>query len=455
MYLIQGSTKDFNYGSQGSVAWSIEISVDKQPAGPNIQHYYNINKPAMLAMIEQAGYGLEGTITDAITGMPVKAAVWVGANYPSFTDGEAGDYHKYVVPGTYTLKFTANSYQTQTVENVLVNSLSSTVTNVQLQPVSTQFAFRTGFCRIPGFSAQNPGDEGYTAACLGEPDQVNYSLGKGGYIMVDMQNPVVNESGNDIEVLEGDTSPEGYSMYALATPDSYWNYIGSGTGTTQFDLETAQLDSARYFVVWDDNNGTANVDNAGFDFDALRNLHPAIPDTLAGVYGYVYDSFSGLIIPEAQIQIGDSIVFTDSTGYYNDSQLRGNQLICASMPNYITECDTLLLLAGQTTHHDFFLLSNVGISPVDKSEGMIVCPNPIRSEFEIRFRLEKPQPVVIQLYSLNGLLISELNNGFYEVGNHVLKINTKSEMAEIAPGCYLLSLELPDKKITTKVIKLP
>ncbi len=39
--------------------------------------YYNYNKPAMIAMIEYAGYGLEGTVTDALTGDPVTSIVFV------------------------------------------------------------------------------------------------------------------------------------------------------------------------------------------------------------------------------------------------------------------------------------------------------------------------------------------------------------------------------------------
>ena len=76
MYPINGSTKDFQYGSLGSVGWSIEISTDKQPPSSQIQYFYDVNKPAMLEIIRQCGWGISGMVTDSLTGSPVRATVW-------------------------------------------------------------------------------------------------------------------------------------------------------------------------------------------------------------------------------------------------------------------------------------------------------------------------------------------------------------------------------------------
>jgi hypothetical protein len=454
MYLINGSTKDFNYGCLGSVAWSIEISLDKQPAGPNIQYYYNINKPAMLAMIENVGYGIEGTVTDAITGLPVKASVWVGNNYPAFTDGDAGDYHKYMVPGTYTLRFTANGYQPLTVNNVTVNALQSTVTDVQMQPVSSQYAYRTVAFRIPNFNAQNPGDEGYTAACLGAPDQVNYSLGKGGYIIVDMQTPVLDEPGNDVTIYEGDATPEGYAVYALEDIDGYWNYIGSGIGTSSFDLATAGIPSAQFFVLLDDNNGTANVNDAGFDFDAIENLHPPVPDTLAHLSGKVFDALSGLPLVGATISISDTTLVTDTAGYYAFDHIRGSSIICASMTDYNPECDTLQLAAGVKTTHDFYLNYNVGIAKTAEAISFSVKPNPFSDELEIRFRNEKQGKVQIKLTAITGSSSFVLSDAVYPAGESTFTVRPAEKGYALSPGIYLLSIETEGSRQFRKVIRI-
>lgn len=454
MYLIQGSTKDFNYACQGSVAWSIEISLDKQPAGPNIQYYYNINKPAMLALIEHAGYGIEGTVTDAVTGMSVKAAIFVGNNYPVFTDGDAGDYHKYLVSGTYNLRFSANGYEPLTVNNVVVNALQSTVTDVQLQPACSQFGYRTPVARIPGFNAGDPGDEGYTAACLGAPDQVNYSIGKGGYVMIDMQTPVTNQPGLDVTVFEGDGSPEGFTLYALTEQDGYWNYLGFATGTASFDLETAGLAEAQYFVVLDDNNGTANVSDAGFDLDAIKNIHPVIPDTLGHLSGRVFDAVSGSPLPGALISLADSITSTDTAGYYSIDPLRGTYQVCATQIDCNMVCDTIELYPGVAVTHDFTLFCNVGLKEKKNPAACSLNPNPFENELTIRFTNESVGRVQIKLIPVTGSGSIVLADEIYPSGEQQVTFRPTESGNELSAGVYILNIETETSSKFLKVIKI-
>jgi len=455
MYLIQGSTKDFNYGCLGSVAWSIEISLDKQPAGPNIQYYYDINKPAMLALVEHSGYGIEGTVTDAITGRPVKAAIYVGNNYPTFTDGDAGDYHKYLVPDTYDLRFTANGYEPLTINNVVVNALQSTVTDVQLQPVCSQFGYRTCTVRIPGFNAGDPGDEGYTAACLGAPDQVNYSIGKGGYVMVDMLTPVTNEPGLDVTVFEGDASPEGFTLYALTEQDGYWNYLGFATGTASFDLETAGLASAQYFLVLDDNNGTANVSDAGFDLDAIKNIHPAIPDTLGHLSGRVFDAITGSPLPGAMISVADSTTITDTAGYYSIDPVRGTYPVCATQTDCTIVCDTIELDPGVIVTHDFTLFCNVGLKKKIYQADCSVNPNPFENELTIRFTNETAGRVQIRLTPITGAGSIILADEIYPSGEKQVACRpTELPGNELPAGIYILSIGTDTSSKFLKIIKV-
>lgn len=269
MYAINGSTKDASYAIQGSVSWSIEISMDKQPPASQIMLYYNYNKPAMLMLMEYGGYGVAGTVTDETNGQPVAAQVFVSSFVPSYTDPVVGDYHKYVLPGTYNITVKANGYQTKTISNVVVTANNATVTDIQLTPEENHGIYKIVACQIPG---NNFNDEGATWASIGQPDNVNYSIGKSGWIIVDMQSVIFNGAGPDMMVFEGDASAEGYTLYAGTSMDGPWYSMGTGTGTSEFSFENCTISEARYFKLLDDGDGSASVADAGFDLDAIQVL---------------------------------------------------------------------------------------------------------------------------------------------------------------------------------------
>ncbi len=276
MYAINGSTKDGNYGVAGSISWSMEISMSKQPPASQIMQYYNWNYPSMIAMIEYAGYGLEGVVTDAMTGDPVRATIFVNDYMQTYSDSTTGDFHKYVLPGKYSIKVVANGYETQvSADSITVTEFSSTAYDFQLTPKDTArwYAWRMISSQIPG---NNTIDEGNTKALIGEPDWINYSIGKDGWVVVDMQKPVVNLPGNDIKVFEGDLTPEGFTLYAGQTMDGPWVYIGEGEGTSEFDLISSGIPEARYFKILDDGDGGQNEADAGYDLDAISDLEHII-----------------------------------------------------------------------------------------------------------------------------------------------------------------------------------
>jgi PKD repeat protein len=279
MYAINGSTKDFQYGSLGNIGWSMEISLLKQPPSSQIGYYYNANKPAMIEVISKCARGVEGMITDSVTGEPVRASVWVSNFFPVYNDPVVGDYHKYVTPGTYTLKVMANGYKTKTILNVSVPDDGSVVTNVQLAPESNHFAYKVTSCRIPG---NNFGDAGYTPGALGQPDDVPYALGKNGWIVLDMGDTIFNGPGADFKVIQAGTTNKAFTVSGGNNIDGPYTTIGTGTGTTSFDLSTVPLTKVRYLYIKDNGAGSAYGVGAGFNLDAVEMLTlPLVADFTA------------------------------------------------------------------------------------------------------------------------------------------------------------------------------
>jgi len=267
LYPINGSSKDCNYGIMGGESFTIEISANKQPPPSQIPYYYNANEPAMMAMIEQAGHGIQGIVSDASAGLPVAAVIRVDNLYPVYTDPSVGDYHKFVPAGTHTLKVTANGYISQTVNDIVVVEGSATMVNIQMQPSVGHYAYKMPACRIPG---NNFYDEGNTAAVTGNGDDIRYSIGVAGWAVIDMLTAVPDGPGDDIRVIEGDGSPEGFSLAVSDTVDGTWYDLGNGFGTTAFDLAEAGITGTRYLKITDDGDGLNNVPDAGFDLDAIE-----------------------------------------------------------------------------------------------------------------------------------------------------------------------------------------
>lgn len=272
MYPINGSTKDFNYGSLGSVSWSMEISMQKQPPASTINAYYQKNKPSMLAMMDKAALGIGGTITDSLSGMPVSAIVKVNNNYPCYNDPVQGDYHKYLIGGVYDLAIYAPGYVTKTYENIVIPVNEPLTLNVALQRApDTSWARKVMGCYILN---NNPADEGYTPGAIGPADNIRYSLGKNGWVILDMGDTIVNKPGDDFRIIENDGSDEGYTVWAGTTVDGPWIQAGTATGSASFDLG-GSLPKARYLKIKDSGTGGTTFPDAGVDVDAVENLHPA------------------------------------------------------------------------------------------------------------------------------------------------------------------------------------
>jgi parallel beta-helix repeat protein len=272
-YQVRGDTNDFSYGCVGGIDTTIET------ANSNIELTWNKNRDAMINIIDAAGIGLHGVIKGADTLQPINATVWVEEAYwPCFNDPYYGDYHKPLLPGNYTVHYRANGYQEQvhTVEITAQNESESL--SVFLSPAENYYAYQVTWCDFydpysyPNNFQNNP-TEGISA--LGAPDQISASLGKGGEIVLDMGNEaeIFNGPGDDFIVYEADSTPDGYDVYASENWKGPWNFIGTGSGNTSFNLDSAGMTKSRYIKIEDDGDGSAYDTNPGFDLDAIQTLN--------------------------------------------------------------------------------------------------------------------------------------------------------------------------------------
>ncbi len=134
-YVISYGRQDYTNFYRWGREVTIEISDTKLiPASQLPAHWY-YNRKSLLNYMETVTKGVNGIITDTL-GNLVKAKVTVlnhdTDNSEVFSDS-TGYYLRMLSPGTYTFKFEAPNYYTQTISNVVVSSYNSlSVLNVQL-----------------------------------------------------------------------------------------------------------------------------------------------------------------------------------------------------------------------------------------------------------------------------------------------------------------------------------
>jgi hypothetical protein len=269
-YETHGDCNDWSYGARADIDWTIETS------DSNENNVWNLNRDAILYIIEAAGWGVHGRVTDAITGEPLRANVWVEGNgWPAFTDPIAGDYHKPLLGGVYALRVSANGYEDAIVPAVPVPSGGGVTVDVALQPGGGVYADRAEIANVPDPS-NDYNNPTLTMSMLGAPDDVGCSIGVGGQVVLDLGPDfrVSDLPGDDLRVHESseDAGADGYSIYGGESYLGPWTLIGSGVGTTAYDLAISGLDSARYLRIVDDGGGNPSATYPGLELDAIEVL---------------------------------------------------------------------------------------------------------------------------------------------------------------------------------------
>jgi hypothetical protein len=147
-YSISGGLQDWSYRYAGVLDVTIELANYQWPDPPAnlLPTYWSQNRESMLSYLEWSLRGVRGLIRNAQTGQPVTAAVRVeDIHHLVFSSPGVGDYHRVLLPGTYTLWFYAPGYVPQRIPNVTVGSGAATRLDVALQPVSPRFAAKINF----------------------------------------------------------------------------------------------------------------------------------------------------------------------------------------------------------------------------------------------------------------------------------------------------------------------
>ena len=140
-YSITGGRQDYMNYFQHDREFTLELSHNKMPDPDSLPKYWEYNYRSLLDYIRQAWYGFTGTVTDSLTGQPLKAEIFT-VNHDKdrsqvYSDPATGRFFRPLYPGTYDFRFLAPGYRTKTLSNVAITSQKPYNVFIRLVPEKT------------------------------------------------------------------------------------------------------------------------------------------------------------------------------------------------------------------------------------------------------------------------------------------------------------------------------
>ena len=256
-YVISGGRQDYANYYDHTREVTIEISTTKTPAASSLPNYWNWNYRSFLNYTQQALYGIHGTVTDACTGEPVHAKVFINSLDVNesyiMTDPRVGYYARPIKGGTYSITYSADGYTSQTVsvtvadyQKVVKNIVLSSGTSPSEPPVADFTADITtiteGEPTTVHFSDMSQGcnsgwqwyfEEGTPETSTEKNPVITYNAGKSRSRFLDVQLKVTNAYGEDT-ILKENYIEIGLSPHSDFTADQ--TTIVAGNSVSFFDL---------------------------------------------------------------------------------------------------------------------------------------------------------------------------------------------------------------------------
>lgn len=140
-YMITGGRQDYvTYFLQGRET-TIELDNDHYTPESQLNDFWEYNYRSLLNYAYQASYGIQGVVTDSVTGLPLEAKIeLVGHDFDSsmvFSEPGNGLYVRLLNEGSYELTFSLEGYYDRTISGLGVVNYQATILDVKLVPSGT------------------------------------------------------------------------------------------------------------------------------------------------------------------------------------------------------------------------------------------------------------------------------------------------------------------------------
>ncbi len=429
-YTTSGCRQDYMNYFHNCREMTLEISSNKMPSESYLDNFWEYNYRSFIAYMKQVTYGFSGIVTNAVTGNPIMAEVFINNhdedNSEVFSHQPLGDYHRPIKAGNYDVTFSAFGYYDQTI-NINVEDYQNLELNVELMPVGTlisDFSSSTTYSS-PGSSIN------FFDHSLGN-DIVSWEWTFDGGIP---------ETSTDINPTEIEYSNIGEYDVTLK--------VTNGQGENNIRVVEDFIHIKEAIII--DNTTVTNCDALFYDSGAESNgysndedytitFYPDNQDVVVVLDFIEFDVENHFYCENDYLEIYDgsdinSPLLDRWCGTHNPGRVyatnnegaltvyfHSNSSIIANGWKAIVSCD-----------------SNVGISQI-RAGDFIIFPNPTNSKLNIDFEGEISSIILLDITGRQVFRSNRANGG--------LEIN----VSDIDAGLYLLSFNSEGRRITKKII---
>ncbi len=425
-YSITGGRQDYMNYFQQCREVTIEISNTKTPPANQLPNFWNYNYRSLLNYIEQVTYGIQGIITDSITGEPLRAQVFVKNHDIDssmiFSRPSDGQYYRLIKSGLWTLQISAPGYVTKTISNVTASDYNQTILNIQLCPLGVFAGFTSNSTQI------NAGETiSFTDQTVGGPTNWLWSFPGANPSQSTVKNP-----SNIVYAEEGV-----YDVSLVASNSSYsdneekWNYILVGE---QYLMPDGQINTC-----------------AGMFYDDGGPNHPYTANTEKVVTFTSPDTEKQMRVTFSEFDINTDCEKERLEIYNGDNisaPLIGSWCGNDSPGGVISSNDsrslTIRFIASGDAPKSGWkaaLLCDTGVGTTElPAYSIITCPNPVTDKLTIG---NLPKSTRIELTDANGRILITSDN---------VSGTTTLSTASLAPGLYFIRISSDKVNTVRKII---
>lgn len=122
-YIVHNGMQDYSCYYHSNLQVTVELSDSFQPPSSTLPQLWIENRDSMLYYSGAMRRGVQGYVLDAVTHEPVPASISVnGINWVFDNDPESGLFHKMLLPGTYTITVSADTYLDTVINSAVIGS---------------------------------------------------------------------------------------------------------------------------------------------------------------------------------------------------------------------------------------------------------------------------------------------------------------------------------------------